>query len=236
MGTVAFRERSLLKKRLNNRLKHDGFWDSYNTLRAFLKQDGVDESTAWLVAAFPFPPKDGSVAEIIDHSSYAEIAAGWENGLYKQPDLAASSEQSEGGDVEAALRQPSQRRAKWESLAVAVGHRVATELEESRWVMANYLTPVERIQVEDIPSTAALGILSWVQESSSNYGDFVRTDYTKLLPDKKQLEDHRARFYDDGRDLKLNREIRQQIEAEENAKVLVPTVASTTQLPQTTST
>lgn len=88
--TIDFKARCHLKKALNNRLKSDGYWDSYNKLRDFLKRNGVSESIAWKVAAYQFPPKDGSTPEIVGDELYAEIAVGWTNGNYAIPDASAA--------------------------------------------------------------------------------------------------------------------------------------------------
>jgi hypothetical protein len=213
VGTATFKERGRLKKRLNNRLRADGVWDAYNELRAMLKQGGVDESSAWLVAAFPFPPKDGSAAEIVDHPLYSEIAAGWENGKYELPDPSQTVSNSDTGDLEAALLKPAQQRAAWQRLAAAVGSRAASELEETRWVVANYLVDVSLISPDDVPSAASLSILMWMQMSPSNFGEFLRTNHSKLLPDRKTVEAE-SRFKDSGQDLALLHDFAEAIEEE----------------------
>jgi hypothetical protein len=213
---VTFQERGRLKKRLNNRLKSDGYWDQYNELRASLKASGVPESDAWRVAAFPFPPKDGSMAEIVEDAQYADIAAGWQNGRYDAPEASQKNETAAVGLP--TMSDPERALAEWESLAAAVGPRISTELEECRWVMANYLMKPSQLKADDVPSAASLSILMWVKMSPANFGDFLRTHNSKLLPDKKSLE-YESKFVDDGRDLKLLDDFKKSLEAESRSEL-----------------
>jgi hypothetical protein len=206
MQTVAnnFSERCKLKKSLNQRLKADGYWDPYNKLRDYLKRNGVSENIAWKVAAFQFPPRSGATAEIVADDMYAEIAAGWANDAYPLPDADSHAASTDNAVDNAGLKVPvgDTWKADWERLAAEVGSRSASELEEIRWVVANYLMPVQRIKPDDVPSSAALCILSWVQASSSNFGDFLRSNYVKIIPDKRDIE-YQNRFQDTGQDLAL---------------------------------
>ena len=218
VGTMTFTERGRLKKRLNNRLRADGFWNAYNELRAHLKASGVAESEAWRVAAYKFPPKDGSVAEIVADQQYPEIAANWANGNYSTPDSADDSGAARNATATASgPPDPNGWKADYEKLAAEVGPRTAPEIDEVRWVLANYLADVKRIRPEDVPSAASLSILMWVQMSPAHFGDFLRTHNCKLLPDKKALE-HEARFVDDGRCLQLIEEFEASLAAEEKAE------------------
>src|SRR4051794_2090324 len=107
--STGFTERGRLKKRLNNRLKSDGCWDAYNALRALLKRKGVDESTAWIVAAYQFPPRSGAPPEIAEHPMFAEIAANWANGGYPTIDEAGEGEESGSCVSPPSLADPTQR-------------------------------------------------------------------------------------------------------------------------------
>ena len=82
-------------------------------------------------------------------------------------------------------------------------------------MVANYLVSVKNIVPDDVPSSGALSILSWVKLSSSNFGDFLRSNYTKIIPDKRELE-HVARYKDTGQDLKLIEDFMRQLEAEQS--------------------
>ena len=48
------------------------------------------------------------------------------------------------------------------------------------------------------PNGGAVGLLAWVKISANNYGEFVRTLWTKLVPTKGHSESG-PRFADDGR-------------------------------------
>jgi hypothetical protein len=223
---VDWSTKNRIKGPLNSRLKAEGYWNEYNQLRAHLIREGVPPELAWRVAAFPFQPKDGSPAEIVADPMYAEIEAKWKNGSYPTPPEFETfpngatnftkSKKPTRKAVEAAAEvknAPSKWKAKWRALAAQVGQRSASELEEIRWVASNYLTDVSEIEPDDVPSRGALGMLSWVQESSANYGDFLRSNYTKIIPDRKTIE-YEQRFNDDGRVLDLLDEFQRTFENE----------------------
>jgi hypothetical protein len=206
---VGFPNRVKVKQALNARLKADDVWNRYNDARAHLKQIGIDESIAWRAAAFPFPPADGSPPEIACDPAFDEIAAGWANGTYSLPEQVTEEASAfRGEEAKVGL---DTWRDEFRRLADIVGTRAADELAETRWVIANYLIDVRKIEPDGVPSAAALSILSWVQSSPSNFGDFLRTNHARLLPDKRQLE-YEQRFRDDGRqDLDLLREFEEEL-------------------------
>jgi hypothetical protein len=217
--TTTLAERCKIKKALNARLKADGYWPQYNALRAHLKSSGVEEGLAWRAAAYPFPPKDSSVAEVVADPKYSEIAANWVNGKYTMPDTLCDSRVTESATgTDSGPPDPNSWKADWEKLAAEVGDRSASELEETRWVVANYLINAKRIQRENVPSAAALSILMWVQMSPANFGDFLRTNHSKLLPDKKSLE-REGGFVDDGRSLELLEDFERGLDAEGRTKL-----------------
>jgi hypothetical protein len=210
---------STIKAPLKTRLITDGQWPEYLRLREHLKRNGVAEDIAWLVAAYRHPPRDGAAPEILGDPRYAEVAANWNAGRYPQP---GDTSEGDGSPTDATNvgkargPAPPDRKAEWKRLAAEVGDRQAPELDQVRWVAEHYLTDVAQISPDDVPCKAALGMLSWVQESSSNYGEFLRSNTSKLLPDKKTLE-HDSRFADDGRDLHLIDEFVTQLNREERA-------------------
>jgi hypothetical protein len=210
-----FNQRCKLKKTLNNRLKADGYWDGYNELRGLLKASGVPENQAWRVAAYPFAPKDGSPPELLADPLYQEIEEGWKTGKYQLSDADAPVNGADAGSQKSAdIQSANAWRSDLERLATEVGSKVATELEEVRWVIASYLKDPKTLTAAEVPSAAAVSILAWVKMSASNFGDFLRTHNSKLLPDKKALEQE-ARFVDDGRDLKLIDEFTEAFECEQ---------------------
>lgn len=218
-----------VKAVLINRLKKEGNYGAWVRFRGALVNFGVPQNVAWKVAAYPWPPQDGSIAEIVADPAYAEIQANWENGKYphppefekhsngittnfnkfKEPPSPEFEEAAE--DVKKA---PKRFEAKYKQLAKQVIGRESDELTESRWAFRNYLVDVDEIDVDDIPSTGALGLLMHLQRDQGNFGDFVRTNFSKLLPDKKTVE-YEARFKDDGRTLGLVDEFERQLNLEE---------------------
>jgi hypothetical protein len=211
-----------LKTALIQRLQRDGQWAEFLKLREFLKKEGVPEDRAWKVAAHKHPPLDGSPPEILVDPMFAEIAANWENGVYPVPSGPLEFEEYPSGatnfrEPKVADTETDDTRKQWEKLAEEVGARSSDELAETRWVVANYLRPVSRIEPDDVPSAAALSILMWCKMNPNNFGDFLRTNHSKLLPDKKSLE-YQNRFVDDGsEDISEVDEFLRSLETEEQA-------------------
>ena len=87
----------------------------------------------------------------------------------------------------------------------------------AEWVFQNAFSEADEIAPDLVPSRGALGLLVWVQASPTNYSEFIRTIWAKLLPSKGQLESE-ARFNDDGREqLKLLEEFEASFYAQEAA-------------------
>lgn len=211
-GNLAIRRKA--KQQLNERLKVDGQWKDYCKLREFLKREGMPESDAWLVAGIPFPPKDGSPHELGHLPQYSEIVDAWKDGKWpKPPDFVVSEKgitdftktvteptPEAKAAVKKAVEAPNNWAKKWADLAEKVGVRQSSELDDARWVVANYLREIDKIKPEEVPSAAALSILKWVQLDVGNFGDFLRSIYSKILPDRKTIE-YESKFSDDGREI-----------------------------------
>jgi hypothetical protein len=211
----SYANNAAFKLALNNRLKADGVWSPYLKLREFLKKQGISPATAARIAAFPFPPKDGTEPEILHDPLYSEIQAKWMNKSYPlPPDFETFKngatnfrEQKEPtpeakAEVEKVKKAPQDWSQRWKKLASAVEVANADLVEEVQWVGAHRWTDPEDIDPATVPSKAAVCKLSAIQESSANYIEFLRTFESKLLPDRKQIE-HQSKWKDDGRSLEL---------------------------------
>jgi hypothetical protein len=218
-----------VKSVVMSRLRKEGNYNLWLRLRGALVGHGVPAAVAWKAATFPFPPQDGSPLEIVADPAYAEIARNWRNGAYpKPPEFEMHSngvtinfdkfkDKPSEEFVEAAKKlkkAPEDWNQKWRDLSALVEVENADPVVEVQWVVANRWTAPEDIDSETVPSKAAVAKLSWVQESSANFGDFMRTFECKLLPDKKTVE-YEARFKDDGRTLDLCEEFDRQFELEQ---------------------
>lgn len=68
--------------------------------------------------------------------------------------------------------------ATWQMLAVAVAGRRSTGVKDIRWVYQNLLTPVDMLDVAEIPSAGALGMLRVAQDDPK---DFVNKVFARVL-------------------------------------------------------
>lgn len=214
---------SKVRTKLKQRLMAEGRWDAYVTLREKIRvrlqeaeADGAD-SIAWKIAAVAFSPVNGSAPEIFVDAMYAGIVADWHagkyddlldsaafstfpNGFRDMRKLVEEATPAEADLVKKIKKAPVDHGKLWEDLTLQVKDRQSSELDDIRWVVANRLIHVSHLDSEEIPSASALSILEWAQASPSNFGDLLRTNYSKLLPTKSELE-YANRFADDGRDL-----------------------------------
>lgn len=207
-----------VKARMNPRLKADGYWQAYNTARSRLKRSGVDETVAWVAAAYLYPPKDGSLPEISDHRKYSEVAAGWKNGKYDKlkinpnivgvndlkdnPEQQAAKKKIEDDILNGALQRMSDEEALWTKLALGAFHKEASELDETRWCLKCAVIPVTSIPPESVPSSSAVALLKWMKQSPHNYAAVISHTRTKMMPNQSQIE-YQSKFRDDGRLLGL---------------------------------
>lgn len=219
---------------VKQRLIAEGRYEDYRTLVGNLQAAGLESSgdmAAWKVAAFPFSPISGGPGEIKADPMYEAIAADWANGKYKDvpirgfvkfPSGMQNFDKIEGEpatELKEAVKKikeaPQDWQKFWCAMAAKVGPKKSDVLEEVEWVMTHYLLDPNTIEIEDVPSSAAVGILSWVRMSPSNYAEFLRTYHSKLLPDRRQLE-YANRFKDTGQDLALLEEFEESLRMEDN--------------------
>lgn len=223
-----------IRTKVKQRLIAEGRYDDYRNLIANMRAAGLPDSgdlAAWKVAAFAFAPISGGPGELKADPMYEQIAADWANGKYKEiplngfakfPSGMTNFEEVVGGAspemkaaVEKAKRAPSDWKQKWKEIARQVEVDNADQVVEVLWVAAHRWTDPDDIDPAEVPSKAALGKLSLVQESSANYAEFLRTFESKLMPDKRAIE-YESRFRDTGQDLKLLEEFEQQWREEES--------------------
>lgn len=201
-----------LRTELKKRLIAENRWSPYLSYREFLKKRAVSDKLAWKVAAYLFPPLDGSPPEFNVESDpqYAEIVANHKNGKYPDP---PPFKKLKGGvltdfrnfeepipeaaqiieDVKAA---PKKYESSWEAIAEQVEGRNADVLEVIQWVFDAAGLPLEKIDINTVPSSGALNLLKSCREGG--FQEFLRNGWYKLVPDKRQLE-YQSRFKDDGR-------------------------------------
>jgi hypothetical protein len=87
----------------------------------------------------------------------------------------------------------------WASLRAHVElARNASAMQVINWVFKNADSQPDEIDAASVPDRGALRLLRWVQASDNNYGDFMRTNWVKCIPDKRVLE-WESNFADDGR-------------------------------------
>lgn len=205
-----------VRVRLNQRMAAEGRWEEYCQRRVQLKRDGVDPALAWRIICNLMPPLDGSPPEARVGADLEPIVTKYMDTLPEVPmqpelghregylDIQAGTAKSMATPehekfVEEVKEAKKNWKTEWQNLANYVPvTRVAQELDVVKWVFNNAGTPPELLRADEVPSRGALKYLEHVQSSPINYSDFVRTNWSKILPDKKQME-YEARFSDDGR-------------------------------------
>jgi len=241
---VAKREtKASIKARLSARLHDEGRYQSYLDLREQLKREGMNPSHAWIVALQSFPPMDGSSIEILPEGPLAALVRDLHttNGKPPEPPPAPKFQGANGGAVLTDFRSKTPPKPegdprdgwddysekvrlapetwvnKWGELAASVkDNRVGGELEILRWLYNNAGTPPDMLTMEEVPGLGALRHLKHLQMSDVNYAEYLKTNWPKLIPDKKTLE-YEARYKDDGREeLTLIEEFEAALEAEES--------------------
>jgi len=209
-----------VKVALNQRLHAEKRFDDYVVERERLKRDGVSNRDAWRIAAQKFPPLDGSPVEVDPPGETAvkrEPAAASE-----QPEEFFLDGEAWSGDethqettpepielkgqgpyqytrtIQPSPAPPGNSHTIKELIDAIGSERQAGEREVAQWVFNNAITPFESLDPLDVPSLGALQLLRWVQTSTTNYTEFIRSIWSKMLPNKSQL-DLENRFNDDGR-------------------------------------
>lgn len=231
-GRHTFAVHKNIRTALKQRLIKEGRYDAYRSFVEALKLSGIPDTgdmAAWKIAAFAFAPISGGPGELKADPHFEKIAADWANEKYPQPPGFAKFP-SGMTNFEQLASEPSPefketvRKVKgaktdwdneWRELSAQVEVENADQVTEAKWVTANRWTRPSDIDPADAPSRAAVAKLSWVQESSSNFGDFLKTFESKLLPDKKTIE-YESRFKDDGRVLGLLDELGNSLDDEED--------------------
>lgn len=230
-----------IRQKLMERLKAEGEWSRYCAFRELLVKGGEPRKYAWMVAAYMFPPKDGSKQEIDDSDGdtrtvYAQIAANWGNGKYtdangnplqipefkKRPDGTKDFHDLEPTppETEKVIKEiraaPATWDEKWLALAVQVTGKRSDEATDARWVMSTYLRAADPATIDpaEVPSESALTLLYWVRTNTSNLSDFIKGIHVKLMPDKKSIEMGKG-FRDDGRTLQLLKDFEDSLEGVE---------------------
>ena len=116
-----------------------------------------------------------------------------------------------GGRLKFADRSPAQQLHKFYR---ALAGKEASILEEIRWVANNLHRPITKIQPDEPPSAAAIGMLRRYREDEKPFWDNL---YPRLTPSKAELEQE-DRQRDDGRVLKLLDQLDAEFEAKERAR------------------
>jgi hypothetical protein len=212
---------------LRKRLEDEGRWGEYLEYKTFLKQNGIPEAHAWIAAAIPFPPLDGSEPEILEQGGlYAEVAAKFNNGAYPAPPTLpkfpngltnframpeATPEQKQfPEDVKTAHKKFA---STFRDLAANLDPSVmAPDLEAVRWALNHRLVDVQQIAPDTIPSTGALSILELIQKDARSYTEILKQYLAKSLPSKDSSQG--GQFEDDGRVLSLMEEFERSLDEE----------------------
>lgn len=209
------------KVALTRRLHAEKRFDDYVVERERLKQSGISNRDAWRIAAQKFPPLNGSPIEVESPAGTVAIVA-------QPAESVAADELFLDGEAWSRNESPADvtlepitvkgtagsgfkhERAVEPTLVPAEGvtitaliaaigsERHAGEREVAQWVFNNALVPLEALDPVSVPSLGALKLLQWVKTSGANYTEFVRSIWSKMLPNKSQL-DLENRFNDDGR-------------------------------------
>jgi hypothetical protein len=208
--------RASAHKDVNKRMVMEGRWEEYCLRRTQLKRDGVEDRIAWRIICNLMPPLDGTPPEARVTADLEPIVTKY---IESPPEIPLQPAMGAGEgflDVQAGLAEAARTESndafvaeiktakadwhsEWDLLWQRVDpKRVAPEAEVVRWVFNNAGTKPNLIQPEDVPSLGALKYLQHVQASYVNYSDFVKTNWSKMLPDKKALE-YESNRADDGR-------------------------------------
>ncbi len=222
-----------IRAELNKRLVKEGRWDDYTHLKQRLILAGCDDSgdmAAWKIAAVPFSPRNGGPGELKSDPFYEAIVANWANGKYidppefaKFPSGMTNFSKLEGEpsaefkeQVEKIRKVPGELRDRWRKVSSQVALENADLVKEVLWVVAHRYTEPEEIDTTTAPSKAAVAKLAAVQESTANFMEFLRTNESKLIPDRRMIE-YEARFKDIGQDLQLLDDEEQYLASKESA-------------------
>lgn len=210
------------KAAFHSRIHAEGRFPEYSAVREQLKRDGVDPRDAWRYAASQFPPLDGSPLEVtvpvtplsslkIEKSEASEglepvaeeKAAGAvvvKPGPPVPPKAPTVHGNGKGWTLfSKGVLGATVKDEEWMKIAEQVPReRSAGALAVADWVFNHAILPPEMIDPEQVPSLGALGLLRSVRSSPKNYDGFISNIWSKLLPNRGQL-DAESRFNDDGR-------------------------------------
>lgn len=200
---------------VNQRMFKEGRWEDYCLRRMQLQRDGVDRKVIWRICCHLLPPLDGSRPECVLPVELEPIVAKYKDNLPEIPPQPipghgegfiqqgaglAGLNHTETNDkfVADIKRAKVDWKSEWQMLADHVdAERYAAEVEVVRWVFNNAGKQPSQIRPVDVPSLGALRYLEHVCSSPIHYADFVKTNWSKMLPDKKTLE-HESRFASEG--------------------------------------
>jgi len=84
-------------------------------------------------------------------------------------------------------------------LLEAAEGKASTQREEIRWVQANLLQALDRVDRAEIPSPGAVSLLEWARASAANRAEFMTKIYTKTVPTRAQVDTDSEDVDDDGR-------------------------------------
>lgn len=218
-NTNPFARHKNIRTAIKQRLIKEGRYDAYRQFVGALVACGIDDSgdmAAWKIGAFAYSPVNGTAPELKADPFFAQIVKRWSKGGLPEPPGFAKFP-SGITDFDHLAGEPSPefkalaeevKAAKgayddeWEELADKVGDKRASELECVRWVVRNYLTSFDRIDPSEVPDRVALALLKHAKASMANFAELIKGPWTRLLPDRKAL-DEANKMSDDGRDLKL---------------------------------
>ena len=191
------------KEEFKRRLKSEGKYDQFITVRERYKGAGVEAPEAWQKAARFFPPPGRPVEEqaLPDGMPVSEAIAPAFTKVEEAKLVKEAKQDAERIEEEVEERSAETEARQWRRMADYAKGRKASELEQIRWVADNMHTPVLRIQRDAIPCSAAVNWLWWIRQSDANAQEFWKSSYPKLLPDKRTLEADATKNYDDGREV-----------------------------------
>jgi hypothetical protein len=209
------------KTLFHQRVHREGRWEEYCTLRVKYKSDGIGEDgvawkskgpKAWMWAAYHFPPLDGSDHEITFGPEFDAVPL-------ETPEVPPLPKMKHGNwtdfrpesqkkvettpawkeHIEVVKASPQKAKNRWQELARKVpADRRCGPIESVQWVKDNAGLDIEEIDPETVSSRGDLRMLELVQKSDPFYASFLEKIWSRVIPDRKQI-DAASRFADDGR-------------------------------------
>lgn len=201
--------------RFRTRLGLEGREELFNRrTKQYRERFQIPLDDVWQVAGASFPPANRDRMEYTPTESAQKwidlmgLNGPWE--VHDEPEEITEAVIEEAPlDVEGPLpvapplpkqtKKPRKSCVTFDELRRAVNpDKTASELDVVRWVFNNYKVPLEKIDVDGIPSIGAIGYLEHINLSPTNYSNFMANAWVKLLPNKQTLE-YEQSLKDDGR-------------------------------------